>query len=133
MADEQRSLALGVQSIFFRIFGAIPGPIAFGAIIDSGCIYWQYECGRRGNCWVYENSILGFRAFAIAVSGLILNVIFSILCWIFYPPMHCMSSGQTHAVKEDGDFDKQRTSSDRDLEVNVKVFITDIDDDSNKK
>ena len=50
VADEQRSLALGVQSVFFRLFGAIPGPFAFGAIIDSGYIYWLYECNRRGNC-----------------------------------------------------------------------------------
>ena len=125
MADEQRSLALGVQSVFFRVFGAIPGPIAFGAIIDSGCIYWQYECNRRGNCWVYENSILGIRALAIVLSGLILNVLFSILCWIFYPPMHCKSSRQTYTLKE-----KERTSdsSDNDLEVNVEVFIADTDE-----
>ena len=102
VADEQRSLALGVQSVFFRLFGAIPGPIAFGAIIDSGCIYWQYECNRRGNCWVYDNSVLGIRAFAIVVSGLTLNMIFRALSWIFYPPMiNCNASRTTHATRED--------------------------------
>ena len=126
VADEQRSLALGVQSVFFRILGAIPGPIAFGAAIDSGCIYWQYECNRRGNCWVYENSLLGVRALAISISGLVLNVLFCILCWIFYPPMNCKSN--TQDKKENIDDDAKETSSDSDIEI--KVFI---DNDDSKK
>lgn len=106
--------------MFFRVFGSIPGPIAFGAIIDSGCVYWQYECSRRGNCWVYNNGILGIRAFAIAISGLVLNLVFSVLCWIFYPPMNCKSNG--HAMERDGDIKKPRISSDSDLEVNLEDF-----------
>ena len=106
--------------MFFRIFGSIPGPIAFGAVIDSGCIYWQYECNRRGNCWVYNNSILGIRAFCIAISGLILNLVFSVLCWIFYPPLSCKLNG--HAVTEDDDFKKSRASSDSDFQVALEDF-----------
>lgn len=106
--------------MFFRVFGSIPGPIAFGAVIDSGCVYWQYECNRRGNCWVYNNSILGIRAFSIAISGLILNLVFSVLCWIFYPPLSCRSNG--HAVTEDDEFKKPRTSSDSNFEVTLEDF-----------
>ena len=116
MADEQRSLALGVQSVFFRLFGAIPGPIAFGAAIDSGCIYWQYECNRRGNCWVYDNNVLGIRAFAIAISGLTLTAALFVLTWIFYPPINCKSNG-----KAEKDIEKEKTSSDSDAEVDVFI------------
>ena len=114
MADEQRTLALGVQSVFFRLFGAIPGPIAFGAVIDSGCVYWQYECNRRGNCWVYDNHLLGFRAFSIAVSGLVVTVVFYVLSWIFYPPVKCMSTGS----QEPDNTDIERSpDSDSDIDV----------------
>ena len=116
-----------MQSVFFRVFGSIPGPIAFGAVIDSGCVYWQYECNRRGNCWVYNNSILGIRAFSIAISGLILNLVFSILCWIFYPPTSCKSKGRMYAAKEDSEFNKPKTSSDSDCEVNLEGFSDDTD------
>ena len=85
MADEQRTLALGVQSLVFRAFGSIPGPIVFGAIFDSACIYWQYECSRRGNCWIYNNEHLSQRAVLLALLGIVLNFIFSFLTWIFYP------------------------------------------------
>lgn len=85
MADEQRTLALGVQSLVFRAFGSIPGPIVFGVIFDSACIFWQYDCGRQGNCWVYDNTSLSQRALALAISGVCLNFIFSFLTWIVYP------------------------------------------------
>ncbi len=93
MADEQRTLALGVQSLVFRAFGSIPGPIVFGVIFDSACIFWQYNCGRQGNCWVYDNAALSQRAVIMAVMGVTLNFIFSFLTWIFYPK-------QTQAEKE---------------------------------
>ena len=95
VADEQRSLALGVQSVLLRVFGAIPGPIIFGVIFDSGCVYWQFECGRRGNCWVYNNDVLGVRAFAIAVAGIFASTVLFILCWLSYPPVTTCNSGLT--------------------------------------
>jgi len=58
VAEEQRTLALGLQFVIFRGLGTIPGPILFGIIFDSACIYWHYECSRRENCWVYDNTKL---------------------------------------------------------------------------
>ena len=85
VADEQRTLALGLQSLLFRAVGSIPGPIVFGAIFDSTCLFWQFDCDRRGNCWVYNNVTLGNRAVALALSGVVLNLIFSFLTWLVYP------------------------------------------------
>ena len=87
MADEQRSLALGVQSVLFRIFGSIPGPILFGAIVDSGCVYWQTECGRRANCWVYDNHLLSTRAYIFCTLCVIVTMISTFFVWVFYPPV----------------------------------------------
>ena len=130
VAEEQRSLALGVQSVFFRVFGAIPGPIAFGAVIDSGCVYWQYECNRRGNCWVYDNAVLGFRAFAIAISGITLTAVFYLLTWIFYPPVVCKSSGSPmniSAVNKASDVDNESLSSGSNGETEAEVFVDNND------
>ena len=101
VAEEQRSLALGVQSVLWRAFGSIPGPIIFGVIFDSSCTYWQYDCGRRGNCWVYDNSSISIRAFFITVTGVLINCVFMLLCWIFFPPY--TTCRQTD--KGDGKFD----------------------------
>lgn len=97
MAEEQRSLALGVQSVLWRAFGSIPGPIIFGVIFDSSCVYWQFDCGRRGNCWVYNNDLIGIRAYFITTTGVVINTIFMLLCWIFYPPVSCTKKTTTKA------------------------------------
>ncbi len=85
VAEQQRTLALGLQSVVWRTFASIPGPVVFGAIFDSTCLQWQYECGRRGNCWVYENTHLSQRALALALIGNFLNFVFTFLCWLVYP------------------------------------------------
>ena len=85
VAEDQRTLALGVQSFFWRMFGSIPGPILFGVIFDSTCLFWQYDCGRRGNCWVYDNSALSVRAVVLAVLAMSGYIISVFLCWLVYP------------------------------------------------
>ena len=94
MAEEQRSLALGMQSVLWRAIGSIPGPLLYGVIFDTSCIYWQEECGRRGNCWVYNNSSISIRAFFLSLFGVASNTVFMILCWVFFPPITCKKQQQ---------------------------------------
>ena len=53
--DTHRSFALGLQWIVVRLFGTIPGPILFGALIDNTCRLWQDTCGMDGACRNYDN------------------------------------------------------------------------------
>jgi len=109
VAEEQRSLALAVQSVLWRAIGSIPGPLLFGVIFDTSCVYWQEECGRRGNCWVYNNNSIGTRAFSLSIAGVCINTVFMVLCWILYPPVHCTKPKSSD--KEDGPFlNKQVTN-----------------------
>ena len=55
MEEEERSLALGMQFVIFRLFGYIPSPIIFGNVIDSTCIVWKAHCGQQGGfCLLYN-------------------------------------------------------------------------------
>ncbi|EMP35838.1 Solute carrier organic anion transporter family member 4A1 [Chelonia mydas] len=56
VSDRQKSFALGIQWIVVRTLGGIPGPIAFGSLIDLSCLVWQDQCGEQGSCYVYQNS-----------------------------------------------------------------------------
>ncbi|KAB0404614.1 hypothetical protein E2I00_017061, partial [Balaenoptera physalus] len=58
VCDRQRSFALGIQWIVVRTLGGIPGPIAFGWVIDKACLLWQNQCGQQGSCFVYQNSAM---------------------------------------------------------------------------
>eukprot|EP00731_Ephydatia_muelleri_P010124 Em0005g710a len=101
VADEQRTLALGLQSIIFRVFGNIPGPLLFGAIFDSACTLWQYNCGSKGECWVYSNSDISYRAVGLGLSGAFLTFVFSFFTWAVYP----RTSGEKEGVGVTGKAD----------------------------
>lgn len=85
VADDQRHLALGIQSAIFRVFGSIPGPLLFGVVIDTACVDWNTECGIRGNCWVYDNQRLGLNALAFCAPCAIVAFLFFVLAMVVYP------------------------------------------------
>ena len=84
VADEQRTLALGFQSVIWRLFGAI-GSLIAGSVFDASCEYWQYECGERGNCWVYDNQTLSYRVVGLESIIMTTALAFFILTWLTYP------------------------------------------------
>ncbi|KAK3908254.1 Solute carrier organic anion transporter family member 74D [Frankliniella fusca] len=77
-----KSFAQGLSLFLISIFAFIPGPILFGAIIDSTCLVWDESCGRKGNCWLYDKSsfrlYLNSTAAAITTIGVILDA------WVCY-------------------------------------------------
>lgn len=89
VADEQRALALGVQSFIFRLFGNIPGPIVMGVVFDLACLNFRLDflCANpsRGNCWIYDNFQLSWAVLSIIVIGIAANLVFSFLTWCVYP------------------------------------------------
>ena len=89
IADEHRSLGLGIQSVFFRILGTIPGPIVLGALFDASCEFWQEQCGERGNCWVYHNEDLSLRIFGVVGSARVLSIISAICIYVFFDVTLC--------------------------------------------
>lgn len=47
--------------MMISLFALIPGPIIYGYIIDNTCLIWNYKCGERGNCQLYNQD--NFRYF----------------------------------------------------------------------
>ncbi|XP_056393508.1 solute carrier organic anion transporter family member 4C1-like [Hyla sarda] len=85
--DKQRSFALGVQWSFIRLLGSIPGPIVFGAIIDSSCILWNLnDCGKKGACWTYNNSGTAYKLIGISAASKTLTIIFLCIAHFIYKP-----------------------------------------------
>lgn len=78
VSEEERSFALGMQFVIFRIFGYIPAPILFGNLIDSSCLLWKSTCGGEagGRCLIYD--IEKFRFKYIGLCALIKVVALSI-------------------------------------------------------
>ncbi|KAI8515511.1 sodium-independent organic anion transmembrane transporter [Branchiostoma belcheri] len=73
--EHQASFAFGLQWMFIRLLGSVPGPILMGAAIDRTCLLWQGDVSSddtcdvsdRGACWVYENSTMSLYFFIIVL------------------------------------------------------------------
>ncbi|KAM6105424.1 solute carrier organic anion transporter family member 4C1 [Pterocles gutturalis] len=85
--DKQRSFALGVQSVFLRLLGTIPGPILFGVAIDKSCTLWDInECKTKGACWVYDNERMAYLLMGISAACKIITIIFVVMAVCLYKP-----------------------------------------------
>ncbi|RNA26631.1 solute carrier organic anion transporter family member 1A2 isoform X1 [Brachionus plicatilis] len=58
--EEMNSIGLGFKQFFMNAFGTIPGPIIFGSVIDSTCIYWHDDVNDQSVCKLYNNEKFAF-------------------------------------------------------------------------
>ncbi|XP_060792869.1 solute carrier organic anion transporter family member 4A1 [Neoarius graeffei] len=84
--DSQRSFGLGIQWILVRTLGGIPGPIAFGSVIDISCLLWQEQCGERGSCYLYQNSAMSQYTLIAGLIYKFLGTVFFMLASVLYKP-----------------------------------------------
>lgn len=54
VSTEDKSFAVGVQYMLFRVLAFMPGPVLYGAVIDSTCILWGRKCNRQTSCHYYN-------------------------------------------------------------------------------
>ncbi|XP_035238954.1 solute carrier organic anion transporter family member 4A1 isoform X2 [Anguilla anguilla] len=105
--DTQRSFGLGIQWIVVRTLGGIPGPIAFGSVIDISCMLWQEECGEQGSCYLYHNSAMSHYSLIAGLIYKALGTVFFFLASVLYkpPPESPQSSCEStdHGAGDTGD------------------------------
>ncbi|XP_043667161.1 solute carrier organic anion transporter family member 74D isoform X1 [Vespula pensylvanica] len=76
-----KAMALGLIQFAIGLFGNVPCPIVYGAVVDSACLVWEYACGERGACWLYDSNV--FRMFYHGTTGgiLVMAFIVDIVVW----------------------------------------------------
>lgn len=56
-----KAMALGLIQFAIGLFGNVPCPIVYGAVVDSACLVWKMACGEKGACGLYDSNV--FRMF----------------------------------------------------------------------
>lgn len=56
-----KAMALGLIQFAIGLFGNVPCPIVYGAVVDSACLVWKMACGEKGACGLYDSDV--FRMF----------------------------------------------------------------------
>ncbi|KAK6101590.1 Organic Anion Transporter Polypeptide (OATP) family protein [Brugia pahangi] len=83
---EQRTLGIGVHWTFLRLLGFIPGGVLFGMMIDTACLKWKEECGKRQSCLVYDPYRLSWTIMAVAIVCKLVSILGTLLGYITYRP-----------------------------------------------
>ncbi|XP_067839009.1 solute carrier organic anion transporter family member 4C1-like [Heptranchias perlo] len=85
--DNQRSFSLGIQWVFVRLLGSIPGPVLFGSVIDESCVLWnEDDCGRQGACWIYDNPKMAYMLVGISAACKLISVVTITAAYFLYRP-----------------------------------------------
>lgn len=80
---KDKSFAQGVTLMIVSLFALIPGPIIYGAIIDSTCLIWEETCGTRGNCWFYNRENFRYLVNVTSVGFFVIAVLFdAMVCYL---------------------------------------------------
>ncbi|XP_054433475.1 solute carrier organic anion transporter family member 4A1 [Pteronotus mesoamericanus] len=95
VCSQQRSFALGIQWIVVRTLGGVPGPIAFGWVIDRACLLWQDQCGQQGSCFLYQNAAMSRYMLAAGLVYKALGFLFFAAAYVLYKP----PSGPSHDLE----------------------------------
>lgn len=75
---EDKSFAVGVQYMLFRVLAFMPGPVLYGSVIDTTCILWGKKCGKQTSCLYYN--LDGFRQRFLGVQ--VVFVCGGLLCFL---------------------------------------------------
>ncbi|KAL4217902.1 hypothetical protein ACF0H5_022641 [Mactra antiquata] len=52
--DNDRSVAVGLQSFLMALLVFLPAPIVYGKVFDSVCLIWNKTCLGTGSCSLYD-------------------------------------------------------------------------------
>ncbi|KAL6434267.1 hypothetical protein ACFW04_006001 [Cataglyphis niger] len=78
-----KSFAQGVTLMMVSLLALIPGPIIYGAIIDSTCLIWEESCGTRGNCWFHHRENFRYLVNISSAGFSTIGVLFdAVVCYL---------------------------------------------------
>ncbi|GMT20393.1 hypothetical protein PFISCL1PPCAC_11690, partial [Pristionchus fissidentatus] len=99
---DQRTIAIGVNWTFLRLFGFIPGGILFGWIIDKSCLHWGEKCGMATNCLVYDPRKQAIIILALAIVCKLVSTLACIFGYITYTPTDADTAASMATVDSHG-------------------------------
>ncbi|KAG5895478.1 hypothetical protein JTB14_011176 [Gonioctena quinquepunctata] len=79
---KDKAMALGLIQFAIGLFGNVPCPIIYGAVVDSACLVWKMASGDTGACGLYNSDM--FRMFYHGTTGAIMLLAFFVDIIVWY-------------------------------------------------
>ncbi|XP_059819616.1 solute carrier organic anion transporter family member 2B1 [Hypanus sabinus] len=80
---EDKSFAIGIQFMLFRVLAWLPGPILYGSTIDSTCIRWERKCKTKAACRYYNLDLFRTRYIGLQMVFQSAGLLFFLMAYYF--------------------------------------------------
>ncbi|CAH1793437.1 unnamed protein product [Owenia fusiformis] len=80
--DELKALSLGINGALLSFGAMIPGPIVYGIVIETTCLFYQPTCDGPGACLMYDNENYRFKLHGITAGTQVIALMFFLVSWI---------------------------------------------------
>lgn len=82
--EDNQSFALGIRSLVNKLFGNLPGPLIFAAVIDSSCILWvNSSCKGNRTCRLYDNKQFSIGFSLLGACFRFVSACFAFIAYLF--------------------------------------------------
>ncbi|XP_072118646.1 solute carrier organic anion transporter family member 2B1 isoform X1 [Mobula birostris] len=80
---EDKSFAIGIQFMLFRVLAWLPGPVLYGSTIDSTCIRWESKCKTKAACRYYNLDLFRTRYIGLQILFQCAGFLFFLMAYYF--------------------------------------------------
>ncbi|XP_037025259.1 solute carrier organic anion transporter family member 74D isoform X2 [Bradysia coprophila] len=101
--EKDKAMSQGLALMLVSLFALIPGPIIYGYIIDGTCSIWNYKCGKRGNCQLYNTTQFRYNVNLAAMMLTLTGVTFDVLVWYYSKNIDLYGEGEQKKVSSHQD------------------------------
>ncbi|XP_051732994.1 solute carrier organic anion transporter family member 2B1 [Ctenopharyngodon idella] len=67
VTPEDKSFALGIQFMLFRVLAFLPAPVLYGRAIDTACRLWGKKCNTTTSCHYYNLDMFRHRFIGLQI------------------------------------------------------------------
>ncbi|XP_065358800.1 solute carrier organic anion transporter family member 74D [Calliphora vicina] len=78
---KDKAMAMGLIQSAIGLFGNVPCPIIYGAVVDSACLIWRSVCGKHGACSLYDSETFRHYFLGITAGIMFLAFIMDLVVW----------------------------------------------------
>ncbi|XP_076246769.1 organic anion transporting polypeptide 33Ea [Calliopsis andreniformis] len=118
---KDKSFAQGITLMTISLFALIPGPIIYGAIIDSTCLIWEESCGTRGNCWFHHGRNFRYLVNITSAGFSLIGVFFDAAVCYLGKNLDLYGAQETDKRREFIKEDSTSTNAEKRKEINGNV------------
>ncbi|XP_043077415.1 solute carrier organic anion transporter family member 2B1 [Puntigrus tetrazona] len=82
VTPEDKSFALGIQFMLFRVLAFLPAPVLYGRAIDTACILWGKTCNKTTSCSYYDLDLFRHRFLGLQIFFIFGGFVFFFLSFL---------------------------------------------------